>query len=112
MKQKLILKLVLFFLFLIGFSDSSFAQKKFSGKKHKSTTLYEIDGVKVSSVEFNKKLKSLKEIEHTWFCKMMDSGGQTGYDAKDTIANVVYEYKATSVDGDSRNTLRKKVNLK
>jgi hypothetical protein len=68
---------------------------------------YTIDDVAVSADEFNRLLKSLKEVPHTWFCAETSTGGMTGYDARDK-KGVVYEFRAKSDNGKGTTTLRKK----
>lgn len=74
-------------------------------------TEYTINDKKVTKEEFDDFLKSLKEIQHTWFCVETAKGGITGYDAQDKDG-IVYEYRAVSESGNSKCSIKKKLILK
>lgn len=68
---------------------------------------YSIEGMPVSRLEFEVFLKSLREIEGTWFCAETSEGGITGYDARDwRFAR--YEYRSESRRDGSVISIRKK----
>jgi len=72
--------------------------------------IYIINNNEVSKEEFDNFLKTLKEIEKTWFCAEMKDGGLTGYDASYTNG-IVYEVRCKSNMNGSRNSVNKKLTL-
>jgi hypothetical protein len=68
---------------------------------------YFIEGKEVAQKEFDARLKSVKEIEQTWFCAETPDGGINGYDGKDANG-VVYEFRNTVDQKASRSSLEKK----
>jgi|GEM_PF-2185908 len=77
------------------------------GSGMESSAQYFIDGREVAAAEFEARLKSLKEVEHTWFCAETSDGGITGYDGKDE-SGAVYEYRAESGQKAGKSSLAKK----
>jgi hypothetical protein len=73
-------------------------------------TEYSIDDREASKGEFEKFLKTLKQIPHTWFCAETTKGGITGYDAEDKNG-VKYEYRAYSETGNNKSSIKKKLIL-
>ncbi len=76
-----------------------------------STFEYTINDKVVTEKEFSKFLSSLNQMDHTWFCAETNTGGETGYSAKDW-KGVVYEYLSISDGGKSIHSIKKKANSK
>lgn len=91
-------------MFLAPFAQAR--QDTGSVPKKQSSQFY-IEDKKVTEVAFNKLLKSLTEIEGTWYCAETTTGGRTGYRAKDKQGKV-YVYTATTDNGKTISTLKKK----
>lgn len=67
-----------------------------------------IDGESVNKIKFHEFLKSLKEVEGTWYCAETKNGGRTGYDARDKDCTV-YTVVFTSESGVSKSIIHKKI---
>jgi len=72
--------------------------------------VYIINNNEVNKEEFDKFLKTLKEIENTWYCAELKDGGETGYDAADPNG-IVYQVRFRSSMNGSRNSIIKKLTL-
>jgi hypothetical protein len=109
MKLQLMPILTVFFILTSCLSD-----KKSSVPANKDINMqseYKIDNKMVTKEAFDKFLKELIELPHTWFCAETTNGGITGYDAKDRNG-IIWEYRAASESGANRTTLTKKFIMK
>jgi hypothetical protein len=68
---------------------------------------YSINNKTVSEKEFNKFKDSLKEIKGTWFCAETNTGGTTGYDAKNNFGTI-YEIRFTTDDKVNSNSIQER----
>jgi hypothetical protein len=110
---------VVYLIALLAMLNITVSASEINSKKNKNGSRmeslekeqYKINDKVVSKEEFDKFLKSLKEVPHTWFCAETTNGGMTGYDATDQNGTV-YEYRAVTDNGISRSTILKKGSLK
>jgi hypothetical protein len=91
------------FIFLITFGAAIAEDKVISAMT------YKIDGKTVTEKKFNGFLKSLKQIDGSWYCAETSAGGITGYDAKGLFgARYQYQVSSSSVPDQNEATITKK----
>lgn len=92
-------------------TDNSKQTKSKKNKKVKSKYEYLINDNKTSKEEFDALLKSLTEIEGTWYCKLTTDGGKTGFEAKDSN-NIIYVYHSSTISDVTKSSLTVKKETK
>lgn len=80
--------------------------------QQKDNETFEINGKIVTQKVFESFFARLKEIPDTWYCKKTTTGGRTGFDARDTITNMIYRYTSSVDNGQSKSSLKQKENIK
>lgn len=107
MKIIYIAVMLVFYLFLMSCISGNSKIKASSTSEDNAILRCTIDDTVVNREEFEKFLKTLKEVPHTWFCAESTTGGETGYDAADWLGNI-YEYRAISENSNNHWSIKKK----
>lgn len=102
---------IFLFVFSLGFCFHVSGQNAKHSTKGKTKVEYTINDTAVNVKKFDEFLKSLKEVEGTWYCAETKTGGRTGYNAKDKNG-IVYEYMSETDSNKSINSIRLKKELK